>query len=136
MSSALEEQLLRHEGMRLDMYIDSVGVRTIGIGRNLEAVGLRNEAEARFLLRSDINAVRAELREQLPWFEALDPVRQQVLTNMAFNLGVRGLRNFSKTLAFVRTGRFSDAADEMLRSQWAEQVGQRSEELSEMMQKG
>ena len=101
MSESLEDQLIRHEGMRLDMYKDTVDVWTIGIGRNLEDVGLRSEAEAKFLLRSDISAVQKELRERLPWFEDLDPDRQQVLTNMAFNLGVTGLIRFSKTLSYV-----------------------------------
>ena len=63
---ALEQQLIEHEGLELDMYTDTVGIKTIGVGRNLEHVGLRNEAEARFLLRSDILAIRAELDARLP----------------------------------------------------------------------
>ena len=133
MSESLEDQLIRHEGMRLDMYKDTVDVWTIGIGRNLEDVGLRSEAEAKFLLRSDISAVQKELRERLPWFEDLDPDRQQVLTNMAFNLGVTGLIRFSKTLSYVESGLYEQAADEMLRSRWADQVGKRATELSQRM---
>ena len=133
MSESLEDQLIRHEGMRLDMYKDTVDVWTIGIGRNLEDVGLRSEAEAKFLLRSDISAVQKELRERLPWFEDLDPDRQQVLTNMAFNLGVTGLIRFSKTLSYVESGLYEQAADEMLRSRWADQVGKRATELSQTM---
>ena len=133
MSESLEDQLIRHEGMRLDMYKDTVDVWTIGIGRNLEDVGLRSEAEAKFLLRSDISAVQKELRERLPWFEDLDPDRQQVLTNMAFNLGVTGLIRFSKTLSYVESGLYEQAADELLRSRWADQVGKRATELSQRM---
>ena len=133
MSESLEDQLIRHEGMRLDMYKDTVDVWTIGIGRNLEDVGLRSEAEAKFLLRSDICAVQKELRERLPWFEDLDPDRQQVLTNMAFNLGVTGLIRFSKTLSYVESGLYEQAADEMLRSRWADQVGKRATALSQRM---
>ena len=133
MRESLEDQLIRHEGMRLDMYKDTVDVWTIGIGRNLEDVGLRSEAEAKFLLRSDISAVQKELRERLPWFEDLAPDRQQVLTNMAFNLGVTGLIRFSKTLSYVESGLYEQAADEMLRSRWADQVGKRATELSQTM---
>ena len=133
MSESLEDQLIRHEGMRLDMYKDTVDVWTIGIGRNLEDVGLRSEAEAKFLLRSDISAVQKELRERLPWFEDLAPDRQQVLTNMAFNLGVTGLIRFSKTISDVESGLYEQAADEMLRSRWADQVGKRATELSQRM---
>jgi lysozyme len=138
----LENQLILHEGMRLDMYEDTVGVRTIGVGRNLEHVGLRSEAEARFLLRSDIVAIRAELETALPWLGDLDEVRQRVLMDMAFNLGVSGLMKFTKTLSLVADGHYLAASEEMLRgsdggpSKWATQVGQRATTLSTMMADG
>jgi len=57
----LEDQLILHEGMRLNIYKDTVGIWTIGVGRNLEYVGLCAEAEARYLLRSDVLAIRGGL---------------------------------------------------------------------------
>ena len=132
----LEDQLILHEGMVLDMYRDSVGIWTIGIGRNLEHVGLRTEAEARYLLRSDIVAIRSELERSVPWVGDLDEVRQRVLLDMAFNLGVAGLRRFEKTLRLVANGHYGRAAQEMLRSRWADQVGQRAKTLSKMMATG
>jgi lysozyme len=139
----LEDQLIRHEGLRLDLYEDTVGIATIGVGRNLEDVGLRSEAEARFLLRSDIVAIRAELQAALPWMIAdLDEVRQRVLMDMAFNLGVSGLMKFTKTLRLVADGHYLAASEEMLRgsdggpSKWATQVGQRATTLSTMMAEG
>jgi len=132
----LEDQLIQHEGLRLDMYRDSVGIWTIGIGRNLEHVGLRTEAEARYLLRSDIVAIRSELERSVPWVGDLDEVRQRVLLDMAFNLGVAGLRRFEKTLRLVANGHYGRAAQEMLRSRWADQVGQRAKTLSKMMATG
>ena len=132
----LEDQLIEHEGLRLDMYRDSVGIRTIGVGRNLEHVGLRTEAEARYLLRSDIVAIRSELERSVPWVGDLDEVRQRVLLDMAFNLGVAGLRRFEKTLRLVANGHYGRAAQEMLRSRWADQVGQRAKTLSKMMATG
>ena len=132
----LEDQLIEHEGLRLDMYRDSVGIRTIGVGRNLEHVGLRTEAEARYLLRSDIVAIRSELERSVPWVGDLDEVRQRVVMDMAFNLGVAGLRRFEKTLRLVANGHYGRAAQEMLRSRWADQVGQRAKTLSKMMATG
>ena len=132
----LEAQLVRHEGVVLDMYRDSVGIWTIGVGRNLEHVGLRNETEARYLLRSDIVAIRTELEKALPWIGDLNDVRQRCLMDMAFNLGVAGLMKFSKTLRLAADGHFSAASQEMLRSRWAGQVGQRAITLSEMMATG
>ena len=132
----LEDQLIRHEGLVLDIYKDSVGIWTIGVGRNLEHVGLRSEAEARYLLRSDIVAIRAELEKAIPWFGDLDEVRQRCLMDMAFNLGVAGLMKFEKTLRLIAQGNLSGASQEMLRSKWADQVGQRAITLSRMMATG
>ena len=133
---ALEQQLIEHEGLELDMYTDTVGIKTIGVGRNLEHVGLRNEAEARFLLRSDILAICAELENRLPWMSELDEIRQRVLIDMAFNLGVAGLCKFTNTLEHVEGRRFDQASVEMLDSRWADQVGRRAVRLSKMMATG
>tara|TARA_R100000808_G_scaffold251_2_gene1492 strand:+ start:659 stop:1072 length:414 start_codon:yes stop_codon:yes gene_type:complete len=132
----LEEQLIKHEGLVLGMYKDSVGVLTIGVGRNLEHTGLRNEAEAKFLLRSDLVAIRAELERAVPWIADLSEARQHVLMDMAFNLGVTGLMNFKKTLRLVADGDYKAASLEMLKSRWANQVGRRAVTLSEMMASG
>ena len=132
----LEDQLIRHEGLVLDIYKDSVGIWTIGVGINLEHVGLRSEAEARYLLRSDIVAIRAELEKAIPWIGDLDEVRQRCLMDMAFNLGVAGLMKFEKTLRLIAQGNLSGASQEMLRSKWADQVGQRAITLSRMMATG
>ena len=132
----LEDQLIRHEGLVLDIYKDSVGIWTIGVGRNLEHVGLRSEAEARYLLRSDIVAIRAELEKAIPWIGDLDEGRQRCLMDMAFNLGVAGLMKFEKTLRLIAQGNLSGASQEMLRSKWADQVGQRAITLSRMMATG
>ena len=132
----LEDQLIAHEGLRLDIYKDSVGIWTIGVGRNLEHVGLRSEAEAKFLLRSDLVAIRAELERAIPWLSDRSEARQHVLMDMAFNLGVSGLMKFEKTLRHVANGNYAAASVEMLRSRWSRQVHQRSVTLSEMMARG
>lgn len=132
----LETQLIAHEGLRLDMYKDTVGIWTIGVGRNLEDVGLRSEAEARFLLKSDILKISSELERRLPWIEGLDEVRTRVLLDMAFNLGSAGLMKFQNTLRYVSEGRYDLAAQEMLDSKWARQVGRRAQRLSKMMESG
>ena len=128
-------QLKAHEGVRLKPYRDTVGKLTIGVGRNLDDVGLR-EGEAMFLCFCDVAEVERGLDKRLPWWRGLDPARQAVLVDMAFNLGVPGLCAFSDTLAAVRAGRFGDAGQAMLRSRWAGQVGRRAATLSRMMRTG
>ena len=130
---ALERQLIEHEGLELDIYKDTVGIWTIGVGRNLEHVGLRSEAEAKFLLRSDLVAIRAELERAIPWLSDLSEARQHGLMDMAFNLGVSGLMKFEKTLRHVANGNYAAASVEMLRSRWHEQTPARAERLSIMM---
>jgi lysozyme len=127
----LEDLICFHEGCRLTVYKDTVGVETIGYGRNLR-VGL-TEAEARFLLHNDLQRVQEQLYTTLPWVSQLSEVRQMVLQDMAYNLGLRGLLGFKQTLELIRTGRYTEASKAMLKSKWSKQVGQRARRLSKMM---
>lgn len=129
------DQLRRDEGIRLKPYTDSVGKLTIGIGRNLTDVGI-SEDEANTLLFNDLAKVQTQLSEQLPWVADLDEARQGVLENMCFNLGIHGLMEFKITLHFMQTKEFDRAADAMLSSRWAEQVGPRAQRLAIQMRTG
>lgn len=131
----LAEQLARHEDIKLKPYRDTVGKLTIGIGRNLEDKGI-SEQEAVTMLDNDIEESAAEVRRNIPCFNELDSVRQNVLVNMAFNMGVSGLLKFKKTLKFIESGDYDKAATEMLDSVWAYQVGYRAIELSKQMATG
>ncbi|MBF0424806.1 MAG: glycoside hydrolase family protein [Magnetococcales bacterium] len=131
----IELQLVRHEGLRLYPYNDTTGHQTIGVGRNLTDVGI-SEAEAYVLLRNDIAKVRAGLMADYRFFATLDEVRQRVLIDMAFNLGRKGLGTFQNFLRAVARGDYADAAQEMLKSRWADQVGKRAHTLSAMMESG
>lgn len=131
----LYDQLVRHEGLRLKPYRDTAGKLTIGVGRNLDDVGV-SEMEAMVLLAADTARAESGLDERLPWWRGLDPVRRDVLVDMAFNLGIAKLVEFTTTLAAVREGRFPAAAEAMLRSAWAGQVKGRAIELAAMMRTG
>lgn len=128
-------ELKRDEGVRLKPYTDTVGKLTIGVGRNLTDVGI-SEDECTALLQNDIAKVLAQLDRSLPWWRKLDPVRQRVLVNMAFNMGMTGLLTFKNTLAAVQSGSYTAAAAGMLASKWATQVGARAERLADMMRTG
>ena len=120
------------EGCKLKPYYCTSGKLTIGVGRNLEARGI-SRAEAQFMLENDIVEVISELDQLFPEWQELSEVRQMVLINMAFNLGTFGLLNFKRTLSYIKAEDWDNAADEMLRSEWAEQVGDRALRLSEAM---
>ena len=133
------DRLLRHlerdEGLRLKPYTDTVGKLTIGIGRNLTDVGI-SEGEARALLENDIDRAEANLDRALPWWRGLDAVRQEIMVNLTFNLGIGGLLTFKNTLAAIKAGLWANAARGLRASKWARQVGARAERLASAMETG
>ncbi len=132
----IKEQLVRHEGLRLKPYRCTAGKLTIGIGRNLDDCGI-SQSEAYVMLINDIMNCEKQLQQKIPdIYNSLDEVRKSVLLNMCFNLGINGLLGFKNTLAFVKAGDWERAANNMLVSRWAKQVGRRAIELSELMRKG
>lgn len=130
----LRSQLERHEGLRLKPYRDTVSKLTIGYGRNIEDVGISRD-EADFMLDNDIDQVEQYLKT-VDEYNELDEVRQTVLANLCFNVGFRGLMKFKRMWAAIGRGEYSRAADEMLDSKWARQVGRRADELAEIMRTG
>lgn len=132
--ATLIAELTRDEGRRLMPYVDTVGKTTIGVGRNLTDVGI-TDAECDMMLSDDIDRTIAWLDVKLPWWRQLDPVRQRVIINMAFNMQ-GGLLTFVNTLAAMQAGNYAAAANGMLASKWATQVGQRAQRLAAMMRNG
>jgi lysozyme len=131
----LIEQLVDHEGLELNVYKDSLGIETIGIGRNLVDRGITKE-EAYYLCNNDISIIELELMAEFPIVSDLDAVRQRVVIDMAFNIGVPRLTGFKKMWAAIHCGDYEEAALEMMDSKWARQVGRRAERLSLMMELG
>jgi lysozyme len=133
--SKLAEQLMIDEGLRLMPYKDTVGKLTIGVGRNIADIGITKE-EAMFLLKNDIARVDAKVDKHLPWVKEMVQARQDVVLNMAFNLGISRLLLFKNTLAYMKAGDYDAAAQGMLESKWAKQVGARATRLAQMMKTG
>ena len=121
--------------MRTKPYLDSEGILTIGVGRNLEDKGL-SEDEVMYLLKGDIDDALQECQRLIPNWRVMNGVRKQVMVNMAFNLGMPRLLGFKRMMAALRIGDYEKAAIEMKDSKWARQVGDRALELAEMMDRG
>nr|WP_315384210.1 glycoside hydrolase family protein [uncultured Sphingomonas sp.] len=153
--AALEAELIHDEGEKLKVYRCTANKRTIGVGRNLDDVGISKaeteelgitvasackigitRAQSRALLANDIDACERQLDAKLPWWRKLCDARQRVLLNMCFNLGITRLLGFKNTLAKMERGDFAGAAAGMRASLWARQVGDRDERLALMMEKG
>ncbi len=132
---SLEDQLITHEGLELKPYQCTADKLTIGVGRNIEDRGI-TEDEARYLLKNDIKIVEDELLSKKPMVAELDAVRQRVLVDMGFNLGIPTLLKFQNMWLAIEQEDFIQASIEMMDSRWARQVGQRAHKLSEAMRIG
>jgi lysozyme len=132
---ALKKQLSKHEGLRLKPYKDTKGHLTIGVGRNLDALGISLE-EAMLLLENDIEWVLDDLDSNLSWWRTQSEDRQLAMADMCFNLGIKGLLTFKNTLRYWQRGEYDKAADGILDSLYAKQVGQRAKTIAEMVRKG
>ena len=154
----LHKMLIKHEGVRLKPYKDTVGKWTIGVGRNLDDKGISksesdfispgaalhdtlnsikhngiSEQAALFLLNNDIRESEEQLKSHLSFYSLLPDVRKIVLINMCFNMGIAKLLDFKKTLHYIESGNYESASQEMLNSKWAQQVHHRANELSDMI---
>jgi lysozyme len=150
------EELIKHEGLKLQVYKDTLGIDTIGIGRNLEDRGISQEelddldipnmdviyeygiteVDAVYLAQNDVQIVEDELLRAHPCVDRLDSVRQLILMDMAFNMGVPRLCKFQKMWNAIHEEKYDVAAKEMLDSRWANQVKSRAVKLANAMHNG
>jgi lysozyme len=135
----LGKQLTLDEGVEPQVYKDSLGLWTIGIGRlvdpSVPGCGLRPD-EIQYLFNNDLEDRLESLFKKLPWMAELDEARQGVLLNMSFQLGVTGLLKFVNTLELIKQKRFTEAATAMLQSKWAKQTPKRAGRLAKQMLTG
>ncbi len=148
----VKNMVKRHEGPRSKMYYDTEGHPTIGVGFNLDRkdanerlapIGLTvrdimngktlNDKQIDYLFEKDLKEAIKIASRFVPNFSQLPSKAQEVIIDMAFNLGetrLNGFREFHKALI---TNDFNKAADEMMNSHWYGQVGDRSKELVSIM---
>lgn len=124
----LKDVLIEHEGLRLKPYRCTADKLTVGVGRNLEDVGISRD-EAMYLLGNDIARVTSELDDRIPFWNNLSPNKQIALASMAFQLGVNGLMQFKNMLAAVERGDDVAVAKEMRDSRWYTQTPNRVNDL-------
>ena len=155
-TSQLLDMLIRDEGLELKVYKDTLGIDTIGAGRNLrdrpltvaqlQHLGLSDMQDlydngitlygARYILRIDVDIAERELITAHSCVEFLNAPRQMACVNMAFNLGIPRLKLFINMWSAIHRKDYDRAADEMLDSRWAKQVKSRATRLSDIMRTG
>ena len=141
----LIKELMLDEGVIYEIYIDHLGYPTFVVGHLItekdKEWGLPmgtpiSKKRVSECLDKDIEIVCTELDKNMKWWKELDDVRQRVLANMAFNLGLPRLSKFVNFLTAVQDSNWEKAADEMMDSKWANQVGDRAVRLSKKMLEG
>lgn len=130
----LKELLVKHEGKTTYPYVDTVGKITIGIGYNLTDRGLP-EAWVDKQFEEDVNFFHDHLDRDFKWFRDLNYERKIVLIDMCF-MGYQRFKEFKNMLKALSYKNYDKAADEMLNSKWAIQVGNRALELANIMRTG
>jgi len=134
----LREEIASDEGCRMEIYLDHLGLPTMGIGHLItqddpeynQPVGtVITEERVRQLFNLDIAVTLEDCRMIYPDFESLPEEAQLVIANMCFQLGRPRLTKFRKMKAAVDERRWNDAADEMVDSRWHDQTPNRAKRL-------
>lgn len=134
-SRDLQASLQEHEGFRSKAYLDSLGNLTIGYGQLVSELVVSKELAAQWLI-----AATEEKIKQLKTYECFnavtDPVRRDVLIEMAYNLGVAGLMGFKNMWKSIKEKDWTSASKHMKDSRWATQVKSRADTLARRMETG
>ena len=143
----LKEQIKRHEGEVLEVYEDSLGYLTLGVGHLIKEDDAEHGQPAGTPVSQEVVDAYYEsdfdkhVEETIHVFEgkggedfyALPEEIQHVLVNMTFNLGGTRFAKFNNMWSAVVEGDWKRMAVEMEDSRWFGQVGRRSKELQEQV---
>lgn len=135
MKKQLIESIKKHEGLSLTAYKCIQGKLTIGYGHYLEDDVITQEVAEQMLL-DDLSIIEKRIKFILPFFTDLPSHVQNVILEMAFQLGTHGFSKFKKTIEYIKQGSFTAASIEMLNSKWAKQTPNRAKTLSNLMRGG
>ena len=137
-----KEAIKRHEGEVLEVYEDSLGYLTLGVGHLIqpndpehgqpagtpvsqETVDAYYDTDFDKHMDETVHVVGQDVWDELPGDI------KEVLVNMCFNLGGTRLGKFRNMLTAVEDHDWERMADEMEDSRWFKQVGRRSIDLQE-----
>jgi len=142
----IRESLEIHEGRRLKVYKCTSGKRTIGVGHNIDAKGLPKDIEKYLketgvitnemvdrLLIEDIECAQRDAVRLWPNIQTFSNPRQVALIDFIFNIGYPVARTFVNTNLAINQRRWKDAANGILASKYAKQVGHRAEDIAKWL---
>jgi len=146
------DMFVLNEGNKPQVYKDSKGNRTIGIGFNLEDAGNRKflkesgidinelfngrkltDRETKTLYNRSLTQAFKDAQSYDPNFAKRPEAVKMTLVDMAFNLGLTKLNKFEKMKAGLMNNDYNVAADEMIDSKWYKQVKSRGPRMVQVM---
>ena len=139
MSEVLKKRIREHEGYRDRPYLDSLGKATIGFGHLITEEDEFEEGKQypkeQLLKLFDKDFAKAEMgADQLVGhIQELHIEAKNIVTEMVFQLGTQGVRNFKNMISALEERNYQRASMEMLDSRWHAQTTNRCESLSKIM---
>ena len=127
---SLIEQIKKHEGFRSTVYQCTEGYDTIGYGFAIKDLYLSEEV-CDIILIEKIAELKLNITKKFEWFEHSPDVIQNAVINMCYQMGISGFSKFKKTIYYLETEQYDEAATECLDSLWAKQTPNRAKEVSE-----
>jgi lysozyme len=131
-----EEGTKKKDGKHIP-YKCSEGKLTIGYGLLIDpdvSGGGLTDVQAEMLLKTTVDTMLVELYNRIPWYKNQPEPIKIALANMAYQLGVPKLLQFTKTLDHIEHGRYGMAAAECLNSKWYQQTPNRAKRVSDVFQ--
>ena len=146
----LFDQLSRHEGYKTNIYLDSKGIPTIGIGFNLQEPANRrilakygitdqqlksglSESQIKTLFSESLKRAKQDALKYLPDLYNHPTQVQNAIIDMAFNLGYTRLSKFKDLRKSLMDKDYKKASEDMINSLWAKQVGNRATYLADLV---
>ncbi|HAW75066.1 MAG TPA: hypothetical protein DCW74_04930 [Alteromonas australica] len=130
------------EGIKHEVYLDHLNLKTVGIGHlcredepefEMEVGTPVSDERVQVLFERDLDAVRMDCIKLYPDFDNLPEDAKLIIANMMFNLGYPRLSGFKMMKAAVDAGDWEEAAAQMEDSKWYRQVPNRAQRLCNRM---
>ena len=128
----LIDDIKKHEGFRARVYQCTEGYDTIGYGFAIKDLELTEHIADQILMKK-LSELNLKIIDRFKWYFTSPQKVQDVVVNMCYQMGLSGFSKFKKTIYYLETEQYEEAADEMLDSLWHKQTPNRSKELSDII---
>ena len=130
---SLIDEIKKHEGFSPVVYKCTAGYDTIAYGQRIKYLKVTEE-QATEWLEEEINNLKYILADKYLWFLPAPTEVQNVVINMAYQLGPSAFGKFKKTIYLLAHKDYKGASSEMLDSKWARtDTPRRAKELSDRL---